>query len=295
MEMIVEVLARNGLVFAFLFVGGVMWLSYQLSDRLTAGRLHGSAVAIIIGLILAWIGGMMTGGSRGLADVPLFTGIGLMGGAMLRDLAIVSTAYGVDMREIRKAGAAGVSALALGIVVSFAVGAAIAAAFGYTDAVSMATIGGGAATYIVGPVTGTALGASSEVIALSVAAGLLKAVLVMIGTPLVAPLIGLNNPKSAMAYGGLMGTTSGVAGRTWPLKSRSGASKPSDAAAAATTVASARTSAMRRGARAGRWRWFMGVPPGSVDSAARPRGRGCLGASALRPNPRRGRRRGLPG
>ena len=76
----------------------------------------------------------------------------------------------------------------------------------------MATIGGGAATYIVGPVTGTALGASSEVIALSVAAGLLKAVLVMIGTPFVAPLIGLNNPKSAMAYGGLMGTTSGVAG-----------------------------------------------------------------------------------
>ena len=33
-----------------------------------------------------------------------------------------------------------------------------------------------------------------------------------IGTPLVAPLIGLNNPKTAMAYGGLMGTTSGVAG-----------------------------------------------------------------------------------
>ena len=43
-------------------------------------------------------------------------------------------------------------------------------------------------------------------------AGYLLAVLVMIGTPLVAPLIGLNNPKSAMAYGGLMGTTSGVAG-----------------------------------------------------------------------------------
>lgn len=32
------------------------------------------------------------------------------------------------------------------------------------------------------------------------------------GTPFIAPLIGLNNPKSAMAYGGLMGTTSGVAG-----------------------------------------------------------------------------------
>lgn len=212
MEMIIELLAKNGLVFAFVVVGVVMWLSYQLSDRLTAGRLHGSAVAIILGLVLAWIGGTITGGSKGIADVPLFAGIGLMGGAMLRDLAIVSTAYGVDMRVMRKAGAAGAAALALGIVVSFAVGAAIAAAFGYDDAVSMATIGGGAATYIVGPVTGTALGASSEVIALSVAAGLLKAVLVMIGTPFVAPLIGLNNAKSAMAYGGLMGTTSGVAG-----------------------------------------------------------------------------------
>jgi malonate transporter MadM subunit len=84
--------------------------------------------------------------------------------------------------------------------------------FGYTDAVSITTIGAGAATYIVGPVTGTALGADSEVIALSVAAGLVKSVLVMIGTPFVAKSIGLDNPLSAMIYGGLMGTTSGVAG-----------------------------------------------------------------------------------
>ena len=35
---------------------------------------------------------------------------------------------------------------------------------------------------------------------------------VMVGTPLVAKLIGLDNPRSAMAYGGLMGTVSGVAG-----------------------------------------------------------------------------------
>ncbi|WP_108502929.1 malonate transporter subunit MadM [Paracoccus indicus] len=209
---IVELLAKNGLVFAFVVIGVVMWISYQLSDKLSAGRLHGSAIAIIIGLFLAWLGGTITGGSKGLADLTLFSGIGLMGGSMLRDLAIVSTAYGVDMREIRKAGVAGATALALGIIVSFIVGALVAAAFGYTDAISMATIGGGAATYIVGPVTGTALGASSEVIALSVAAGLLKAVLVMIGTPFVAPYIGLNNAKSAMAYGGLMGTTSGVAG-----------------------------------------------------------------------------------
>jgi len=66
-------------------------------------------------------------------------------------------------------------------------------------------------TYIVGPVTGSALGASSEIIALSVAAGLVKSILVMILTPVIARFIGLNNPQSAMVFGGLMGTTSGVA------------------------------------------------------------------------------------
>jgi malonate transporter MadM subunit len=99
----------------------------------------------------------------------------------------------------------------IGVVLSFVMGALVAVAFGYSDPVAITTIGAGAATYIVGPVTGTALGASSEVIALSVAAGLTKSILVMIGTPLVAKRIGLNNPHSALIYGGLMGTTSGVA------------------------------------------------------------------------------------
>lgn len=67
-------------------------------------------------------------------------------------------------------------------------------------------------TYIVGPVTGAAIGASSEVMALSIAAGLIKAILVMVATPFVAPFIGLNNPRSAVIFGGLMGTSSGVAG-----------------------------------------------------------------------------------
>ncbi len=131
---------------------------------------------------------------------------------MLRDFAIVSTAYGVDLSVIRRSGATGVLSIVLGVLVSFVVGAVVAAAFGYTDAESMATIGAGAATYIVGPVTGTAVGASSDVIALSVAAGLVKSVVVMVATPMIAPLIRLNNPKAAMAFGGLMGTTSGVAG-----------------------------------------------------------------------------------
>lgn len=212
--LIVEVLARNGLVFAFLFVGGVMWLSYQLSDRLTAGRLHGSAVAIIIGLILAWIGGMMTGGNRGLADVPLFTGIGLMGARCCAtwpsSRPLTASTCARSARPARRGQRAGLGDRGV-----------LRGGRGDRGGLRLYRCGQhgddrqGAATYIVGPVTGTALGASSEVIALSVAAGLLKAVLVMIGTPLVAPLIGLNNPKSAMAYGGLMGTTSGVAGG-WP-------------------------------------------------------------------------------
>lgn len=212
MTQISDLLIDNGLLFAFAFVGALMWLSYRLSDWLTKGRIHGSAIAILLGLVLAYIGGVMTGGSKGLADVPLFAGIGLMGGAMLRDFAIVATAFGVDFSEIRRAGLSGIVSLLAGVLVSFAVGGMVAVAFGYTDAVSITTIGAGAATYIVGPVTGAAIGASSEVIALSVAAGLIKAVLVMIGTPFVARSIGLDNARSAMVYGGLMGTTSGVAG-----------------------------------------------------------------------------------
>jgi len=61
-------------------------------------------------------------------------------------------------------------------------------------------------------VTGTAIGATSDVVALSIAAGLVKSMLVMTATPFVARRIGLDNPRSAMVFGGLMGTTSGVAG-----------------------------------------------------------------------------------
>ena len=131
---------------------------------------------------------------------------------MLRDFAIIATAFGADMTAIKKAGWVGAMSVVIGVVLSFVVGAMVAVAFGYNDAISITTIGAGAATYIVGPVTGTALGASSEVVALSIAAGLVKSILVMICTPLVAKYIGLNNPQSAMVYGGLMGTTSGVAG-----------------------------------------------------------------------------------
>lgn len=210
-ELLESVLSKNGLITAFVFVGCVVWISYYLSEKLSKGRFHGSAIAIMLGLLLAYVGGLLTGGSSGIADITLLSGVGLLGGAMFRDFAIVATAYGVKLEELKKAGKAGVVSLFLGVGLSFFVGAATAILFGYTDAVSITTIGAGAVTYIVGPVTGTALNAESDVVALSVAAGLIKSMLVMIATPFVAKYIGLDNPRSAMIFGGLMGTTSGVA------------------------------------------------------------------------------------
>jgi len=210
MSILNHVLTANSLLTAFAFVGLLMWLSAILSKYLTFGRVHGSAIAIVIGLALAFYGGLWTGGEKGLADIPVLAGIGLMGGAMLRDFAIVATAFEVDVGRAKTAGFIGAVALVLGTLLPFIVGVIVSAAFGYRDSVSLTTIGAGAVTYIVGPVTGAALGASSPVIAISIATGVLKAVLVMISTPLVAGLIGLNNPRSAMVFGGLMGTVSGV-------------------------------------------------------------------------------------
>ncbi|MFK8049144.1 MAG: malonate transporter subunit MadM [Halioglobus sp.] len=210
METLIAVFAKNSLITAFAVVGAIIYLSYWLSDKFSAGRIHGSAIAITAGLVLAYIGGTSTGGNKGIADIEWLAGIGLMGGGMLRDFAIVATAFGVNLEELKRAGVRGAISVLLGVVVSFTVGAILAVLFGYTDAASITTIGAGAATYIVGPVTGAAVGASSDIIALSVAAGLVKSILVMVFTPMAARYIGLNNPASAMVFGGLMGTTSGV-------------------------------------------------------------------------------------
>ncbi|MER2119945.1 MAG: malonate transporter subunit MadM [Solibacillus sp.] len=211
-EALKTALESNGLITGFVIVGITMYVAYLISNKLTKGLIHGSAIAIVLGLVLAYFGGVYSEGTKGLADISLFAGIGLLGGSMLRDFAIVATSFGANFDEIKKAGIRGISSLFIGVGLSFIVGVIFALIFGYTDAVSIATIGAGTVTYIVGPVTGAALGASSEVIAISIAAGLVKSVLVMVGTPFIARFIGLNNPLTAMVYGGLMGTTSGVTG-----------------------------------------------------------------------------------
>lgn len=211
-EALKTALESNGLITGFVIVGITMYVAYLISNKLTKGLIHGSAIAIVLGLVLAYFGGVYSEGTKGLADISLFAGIGLLGGSMLRDFAIVATSFGANFDEIKKAGIRGISSLFIGVGLSFIVGVVFALIFGYTDAVSIATIGAGTVTYIVGPVTGAALGASSEVIAISIAAGLVKSVLVMVGTPFIARFIGLNNPLTAMVYGGLMGTTSGVTG-----------------------------------------------------------------------------------
>lgn len=50
---------ENGLVTAFAIVGLVMLVSGVISRKLTFGRVQGSAIAILIGLGLAYVGGKM--------------------------------------------------------------------------------------------------------------------------------------------------------------------------------------------------------------------------------------------
>ena len=205
-EVLNKVVNGNGLIIAFLFVGLVMLLSFWFSRRVINGAIPGAAIAIIIGLALAFLGD-----DKGLSDIPFFAGMAILGGSMLRDFAVVATAMGADIDKMKHAGVAGTIALLIGVTMAFFVGATLAYFLGYKDAESMATIGAGACTYIVGPVTGTALGASSEVIAISIATGVVKTIVTTIGTPLIAKTIKLDNPHSAVVFGGLAGTTSGVA------------------------------------------------------------------------------------
>ena len=146
LETLSNLFSKYDLITSFTIVGITMYVAYVLSNKLTKGRIHGSAIAIVLGLVLAYIGGIQTGGEKGLSDISIFAGIGLMGGGMFRDFAIIATAFGANFDEIKKAGFNGILSLFIGVIVSFIAGVAVALAFGYTDAVSLTTIGAGAVT-----------------------------------------------------------------------------------------------------------------------------------------------------
>jgi malonate transporter MadM subunit len=118
---------------------------------------------------------------------------------------------GANYSEIKRAGLAAIISLLIGVIAAFFMGGLIGFLMGYTDVKSFTTIGAGACSFIVGPITGSAIGAGSDVIAISIAIGVIKSIMVTIGTPIIAKHIGLNNPHAAMVFGGLIGTTSGVA------------------------------------------------------------------------------------
>ncbi|TDQ18963.1 malonate transporter MadM subunit [Algoriphagus boseongensis] len=211
MDELIKVIDKNGLIVAFLLVGLLTWLTDIFSKRVLNSRIPGSAIAIFMALFFGYLGGVLANGEKGLADLKLFQGLSLLGGSMFRDFAIVATALGASYILIKRSGLLGLVSLVLGIAVFFVSGVVLAWILGYRDAVSLCTIGAGACTYIVGPVTGGALGASSEVIALSIGTGVIKTIAVTILTPMFAKKTGLDNPGAAMAFGGIMGTSSGVA------------------------------------------------------------------------------------
>ena len=224
LDIITDLFVSNGLVLSLLIVGIVSLFSNFVSSKITRGRIHQSAIAIFLGLIIAYVGGRLfqslgadskwivagSAGKKGIADITLFAGLGVLGGSSLRDFAIISTAFGAKMSEIKKCGLVGVIALLTGVILTFFAGAIIAFAFGYTDPAEISTIAAGTVTFVVGPVTGAALNVDSAVITISVAAGVFKSVAVMLLTPIVAKRIGLTTPRSAMIFGGLIGTTSGT-------------------------------------------------------------------------------------
>ena len=234
MQIFAKMAAGYGLVGAFILVAVTTFIGYKLAEVIGQKRM-GSAFAILLALIIAYIGGtiankqldagIITSASKGITDVvyavgtgdemkkyAIFGGIGILGGGMMRDFAIISTAWGVDPKNLVKAGLAGILSLLIGTVLSFIIGVLVGLAFGYTDPAELATIGGGVETFVVGPVTGAAFNVKSEVVALSIAAGVVKSVGAMSIAPLIAKIVKLDCPSAAMIFGGLIGSTSGTAG-----------------------------------------------------------------------------------
>ena len=66
MKELVAILEKNGFVFAFLVVGVIMYASYWVSKKITNHKIPGAAIAISVGLVIAYFGG-----EKGLASIRL--------------------------------------------------------------------------------------------------------------------------------------------------------------------------------------------------------------------------------
>ena len=193
LEIIQKLIAEAPLVTAFAFVGIVIWISNQLGRHVFRGHVAGSAIAVRSQGSPWPIGRHCQREDEGACRRRAFCRPCVHGRSDDAGFHHRRDCDEVQVGQAEKAGWLGVIALLLGTVLPFIVGVSVAYAFGYTDAVTLTTIGAGAVTYIVGPVTGAAIGASSGIIALSIATGVLKAILVMVFTP---PLAGFMRSRT---------------------------------------------------------------------------------------------------
>jgi malonate transporter MadM subunit len=122
MEIFENFIDKNGLIVGFLVIGVLAFLSEVFSKKVLKGYLPGSAIAILAGLILAYFGGVITNGEKGLSDLPFLKGLGVFGGSMFRDFTIVATAMGASYLTMKKAGWLGLVSLLFGIVFFFVFG-----------------------------------------------------------------------------------------------------------------------------------------------------------------------------
>lgn len=69
-----KVITGYGLISGFAVIGLTMWVSYWISDNFTKGRLHGSAIAILLGLVLSYVGRCVYRRGQGRGGYPAAVG-----------------------------------------------------------------------------------------------------------------------------------------------------------------------------------------------------------------------------
>lgn len=65
-ESLISVSNKYELIVGFAVIGLMMWFSFWVSEKWTKGRIHGSAIAIMLGLTLAYVSGAISGEQKEL-------------------------------------------------------------------------------------------------------------------------------------------------------------------------------------------------------------------------------------